>query len=267
MNAAPPKDPSPHASPARRYDAVLCDVDGCLTPEHHDPFNADGLLKIRRHNELAYELGDRPVVTLCTGRPLGFAEAICRLIGNTTLPVICENGVWLWHPETNRFDRDPRIEDAHVAEVVACRAWVLSEFGSNGISVQPGKDASFSVHHADHERLAQIEDAIRARCTAEGWPIRVSSTWHWINCDLDFVSKGTAIDRLIEQTGLDAERLAGIGDTWGDRFIADRVSWFGCPSNAQKEIKARADFVSAGPEIFGVCEILEHLRGSTAGEG
>jgi 3-deoxy-D-manno-octulosonate 8-phosphate phosphatase KdsC-like HAD superfamily phosphatase len=39
---------------------------------------------------------------------------------------------------------------------------------------------------------------------------------------------------------IDPNRTAEIGDTMGDRFIADRVSWFGCPANAEAEIKKSA---------------------------
>ena len=72
----------------RRYDAVICDIDGCLAPETSTPIDAPGLARIAEHNRLAQEAGDRPVVTLCSGRPEPFVEAICRTIGNRTLPAI-----------------------------------------------------------------------------------------------------------------------------------------------------------------------------------
>jgi hydroxymethylpyrimidine pyrophosphatase-like HAD family hydrolase len=54
-------------------------------------------------------------------------------------------------------------------------------------------------------------------------------------------------------------RIAGIGDTYGDRFIADAVSFFACPSNADSEIRSRADYISLSPEIDGVLDILNKL--------
>ncbi len=84
-------------------------------------------------------------------------------------------------------------------------------------------------------------------------------TWLYINCDLQHVNKGTAINRLLAETEIDPERTAGIGDTMGDRFIADRVSWFGCPANAAGEIKKSATYVSPHEEVEGVLDILERL--------
>ncbi len=72
-------------------------------------------------------------------------------------------------------------------------------------------------------------------------------------------NKGTAIERLLSGTGIDAVRTAGIGDTMGDRFIAERVSWFGCPANSEAAIQKAAAYVSPNEEVEGVLDILDHL--------
>ncbi len=52
-----------------------------------------------------------------------------------------------------------------------------------------------------------------------------------------------------------------IGDTMGDRFIAERVSWFGCPANADGEIKKSAAYVSPHREVEGVLDLLGRFVG------
>ncbi|MEL6328442.1 MAG: HAD family hydrolase [Planctomycetota bacterium] len=249
----------PHHSDARRFDAVICDLDGCLAPERHDPFDAERLLEVRRHNDLAQERGDRPVVTLCTGRPIGFVEAVCRKIGNTTLPAMAENGVWLWHPDTNAFDRDPEITPGVLDQIAAAKRWVAHAFP--GVSIQPGKDCSFSLLPRSPDEIPEMEGRLREEFEANEWLLRVSSTHLWINCDLTFVDKGTAIDRFCAHTGLAKERLAGIGDTAHDERIASRVGFFACPANARDEIKRHADYVSELEEVRGVLDILDRLSG------
>jgi hydroxymethylpyrimidine pyrophosphatase-like HAD family hydrolase len=245
---------------ARRFDAVISDIDGCLGPESHAPVDAHALAKLAEYNHAAHERGDRPVVTLCSGRPQPYAEAICRVIANTTLPCVCEMGVWLYDPKANRYLRDERITTEHLRGVRACQQWVETDLGPRGVVIQPGKTASISIWHPDTAFLKSLMPMLRERMASEGWPLRVSDTVAWINLDLAHVSKATGIERLIKMTGLDRSRTAGIGDTLGDLAIRENVSLFACPSNAVAELKKVADYVSSHEEIDGVLDILDRLR-------
>ncbi|MCM2369083.1 HAD family hydrolase [Aporhodopirellula aestuarii] len=242
-----------------KYDLVICDIDGCLSPESHAPINIAGLSRIAEHNRLAIQNRDRPVVTLCSGRPIGFVECLCRLIQNTQVPCIGENGVWLWRPTDNSFECDPAITDEHLETVHEARKLLRSLFHASGVIQQPGKSASVALYHPDTDYLRSIVPTIAEEFQKRNWPIRVLMTWLYINCDLQHVNKATAIDRLMTQTGFQRERTAGIGDTMGDRFIAERVSWFGCPANSEAEIKEAATYVSTHNEVEGVLDILDQL--------
>ncbi len=243
------------------YDAVICDIDGCLSPESHAPINISGLSKLAEHNRRALEHCDRPLVTLCSGRPIGFVECLCRLIQNTLIPCIGENGVWLWRPADNSFECDPAITDQHLEVVHEARKLLRSLYQTSGVIQQPGKTASVALYHPDTDYLRSIVPSITEAFQRRDWPMRVSMTWLYINCDLQHVNKATAIDRMMAQTGIQPERTAGIGDTMGDRFIAERVSWFGCPANSEAEIARSADYVSPHDEVEGVLDILNQLNG------
>jgi hydroxymethylpyrimidine pyrophosphatase-like HAD family hydrolase len=248
------------SSAHRRFDAVICDIDGCIAPEASIPMDAERLARLAAWNRAAAELGDRPLVTYCSGRPEPFVEAICRLTHNQSLPAVAENGVWLFHPASNGWARDPAITPEHLRDVAAAREWVESEFGDRGVVLQPGKAASLSLYHPDTDYLSSLAPLLAERFKRGKWPLRVSMTWLYINCDLEHISKGTGIDRLVEVSGLRRERLAGIGDTQGDVAIAERVAFFACPANADPELKERADYVSPFSEVAGVLDILERMR-------
>lgn len=221
--------------------------------------DAQALARVAAHNRLAVERADRPVVTLCTGRPQPFAEAVCRLISNTSLPCVAENGVWLYDPRTNGYERDPRILPEHLAAVREASRWAELELGPLGVSQQPGKHASVSLYHPDAAYLRTLEPRVAREFAERRWPFRVSMTWLYINCDLSHVSKATGLDRWFAATGLDAGRVAGIGDTPGDAAIADRVAWFACPANAHALIRPRAAYVSPHAEVHGVLDILSRV--------
>jgi len=245
----------------RRYDAVISDIDGCLGPESAAPLDAAALARVALYNVQAQAHRDRPAITLCSGRPQPYAEALSRLIANTTLPVVAEMGVWLYDPADNAYYLDPAIEPAHLAAVRAAGDWIATHLLPRGIVIQPGKTASLSLWHRDTHLLMSLKPLLADTFAANAWPLRVSSTVAWVNCDLAHVSKATGIARLVDMRSLDKARLAGIGDTLGDMAIRDHVAHFACPANADPRLKAVADYVSPNPEIEGVLDILERLRG------
>ncbi len=244
---------------------LFCDIDGCLAPESTGAMDLVSLAKVAEHNRLAQSRRDRPIVTLCSGRPQPFAEAMTKLLANATVPLVAENGVWVYDPATNAYIMDPAITREHRAAVREAAAWLEAEFGPVGVTQQPGKAASVSLYHPDTSVLKRILPRVRAEFEARAWPMRVSMTWLYINCDLAHVSKGTGLDRAVamlpERLGhpIDRSRLAGIGDTPSDLAIRERVAWFGCPGNADAQLKAAADVVATRHEAAGVAELLKHF--------
>ncbi len=241
------------------YDLVICDIDGCLAPESATPLDVPSLAAIAKHNRAADERRDRPWVTACSGRPITFVEAICRLIHNTAVPAVGENGVWLYTPGINEFSLDPAIGPEHLEIVHQARRWVEQSYGPLGVSQQPGKTASVTLYHADTDVLRRIAPEVQAEFDRRGWPFRVSMTWLYINCDLAFISKANGVRRVLEQTGVPPERVAGIGDTLSDLPVAQIAGFFACPANAAEAIKERAEYISPYAEAAGVVDILGRL--------
>lgn len=240
-------------------DAIICDIDGCLGPESTDPMDLTGLKWIRNWNLGAADSG-LPRLTLCSGRPLPFVEALCRVICNTTLPAVCENGVWLFEPATNGFIRDPAITSSDIHAVHEASEWIEADFGPKGVVIQPGKSASISLWHPQVQVLRDLVPVLVERFSREGWPFRVSMTVAWINCDLAKVSKGTGLKRFIERTRLRKDRMLGIGDSASDLVMKEHVRVFACPANAAAEVRAASDLIATKDEVFGVCEILQQVR-------
>lgn len=250
----------PGTLPLRQFDLVICDIDGCLAGEGQEAFDIPSLTVVAEHNRLAVENGDRPMVTVCSGRPQPYAESICRLIGNLLVPCVCEMGVWTYHPGTNKYEMDPAITTAHLEAVHALSAWCAAEFGGKGVTQQPGKNASVTLWHRDTAYLKTLLPLVQTECDRCGWPFRVTSTWFYINCELTHISKGSGLDRILSELKIPRERIAGIGDTSGDKCIAERVAFFACPANAQPAIKEHAHYISPMAEAKGVVDILSRLR-------
>jgi hydroxymethylpyrimidine pyrophosphatase-like HAD family hydrolase len=240
----------------RKFDAVITDIDGCLGPESTAPMETAKLGVLEAWNKEAITKGDRPVVTMCSGRPQPYAEAMCRVIGNSALPCVCEMGVWLYDPRDNRYIMDPNIRPEHIDAVIAAMRWVDRELSKDGVVHQPGKTASMSLWHPDTKFLMGLMPRFQEKVAKERWPLRISRTVAWVNFDLEFVSKKTGIERLMRLCGLSRERLVGIGDTMGDIAIRESVGFFACPANADPGLKKVADYVSGKEEVDGVLDVL-----------
>ncbi len=243
----------------RRYDAVVSDIDGCLGPESAAPMDAGRLAEIAAWNRAACATQDRPVVTVCSGRPQPYAEAMVRVLANSTMPCVCENGVWVYDPRDNRYLMDPAITVEHLRAVRGAEAWAAEELGAKGVVYQPGKSASMSLWHPDTDYLMSLKPTLIEKFAREGWPLRVSNTVAWINCDLAHVNKGTGLRRLMAMCDLKRERLVGIGDSMGDMAIRENVGFFACPANAVAELKKVADYVSPLSEVDGVMDVLSRV--------
>lgn len=257
---------NPSVQPARdnhtgSFDAVICDIDGCLGSEAGGPLDLDSLAEIARWNRHAQRFRDRPIVTLCSGRPISFVEAISRHLANETLPVIGEMGAWLYFPDRNRHELDPAISAEDLDAVASLSDYGRGILAADGVTMQPGKSASVTFWHHNTEYLrTAVFPSVRGLIEEQAWPFRVSMTWFYINCDLRQVSKASAIERFKRHTGLASARLAGIGDTMSDMAIREHVAWFGCPANAAEDLKPHADAVSTQPEARGVLDLLSMLR-------
>jgi hydroxymethylpyrimidine pyrophosphatase-like HAD family hydrolase len=243
------------------FELVICDIDGCLSPEAATPMNVPGLVQVAEHNRQALAVGDRPPVTLCSGRPLPFVEALCRFLQNDRIPCVAENGTWLYYPGTNIYEMDPAITPDHLEIVHEASRWVMQRFGPEGVTLQPGKTAAVTLYHPDTDYLRSIFPAVREHLETSGWPFRTTMTWLYINCDLVHVSKATGIQRLLNSTRLEKRQMMAIGDTTSDLVMLDHVGYFACPANASSEVRKAAHYVAAAEEVEGVLEILRHVQG------
>lgn len=241
------------------FRCIISDIDGCLGPESHAPLDADKLALVAVHNRTACQTNSN-IVTLCSGRPQPYAEAMCRLIANTKFPIICEMGVWLYDPRDNRFLMDPAITPQDLKVIADTTRWLHAELLPQGVIIQPGKSASISLWHPSTPFLMGLKPVIESRVRAEQWNLRVTSTVAWINLELTHVSKGSGIQRLMQMRDLKKSDLAGIGDTMGDLAIRENVAFFACPSNADPKLKAHADYVSPFHEVEGVLDIINKLK-------
>jgi HAD superfamily hydrolase (TIGR01484 family) len=241
---------------------IISDIDGCISPEESVPWDFEHFAEFCRVSQAASRgEGDLPPLTLCTGRPQPYVEALMKIM-DIRHPVICESGAVMYDLESNRARYTDGVTPEKIAGLRAVRCFVedqvLTRFPR--CLIQFGKEAQLSVFSEDPSVFPEMRSMVEEYLQQRGGPeLHFSASHFYLNMSLAGVDKGSAIRHLLEEVGLDREHAAGIGDTEGDIPIRREVAWFGCPSNATKPVKEVADYVSPYPALAGMLDILRHL--------
>jgi trehalose-phosphatase len=226
------------AEPSRA--ALLLDVDGVLAPIVERP--EDARVPDGTRAELRRLAGRYALVACVTGRPSRVAEAI---VGVPELTVVGEHGLELepaaaeWAPQIHAFAAtvDWPVEDKPLSAAFHFRT-------------SPDPEAA-------RERLAEA----KARADAEGFRTRWGRMVLEVLPPLD-VSKGTAVRRLLERSGLRRALYAGDDTTDLDGFAAlDGLELAVRVAVASREgpgaLAERADVVVDSTEAF--LDVLRRL--------
>jgi len=73
-------------------------------------------------------------------------------------------------------------------------------------------------------------------------------------------NKSDALDVIIERTGIDASRIAYMGDDWPDLPAITRVGFPTCPSDAEPEVRNACTFIATKPGGNGAArEAIAHI--------
>lgn len=242
---------------------ILSDIDGCISPEESRAWDAEPFARFMALSHAA-SAGTIPLppLTLCTGRPQPYVEALMKIL-DIRFPAICEAGAVLYSLQDNRARLAPEITAERLRGLHALRRHVLDVIVPSvpGLVYQFGKEAQLSLYSESPECFDEIAEKLHAFASeTPGLEIVVTPSHYYLNIDLAGVSKGRAITGLLHSLELTRDEAAGIGDTLGDLSIRDAVAFFACPANAVPEIQAAADYVSPWPDIHGVLDILERIQ-------
>lgn len=85
--------------PNRMIRLFVLDIDGCISHPFETP-DWESISEIRELNRLSREVEEIPSLSLCTGRPFPYAEAVAQWL-DIRLPFVFESAV-LFEPDTHR---------------------------------------------------------------------------------------------------------------------------------------------------------------------
>jgi hypothetical protein len=227
---------------------ILTDIDGCMGPGEAQAYDLRVLDRLMGLNRRARQSGG-PAVTLCTGRPAPYVDAVLQAIDGH-LPAICENGAGLYWPLEFRYEAHPALPSG-VDEVIAeLNALLAKHLVRPGLArLQTGKALSATLYPCDNLTVAALAEAVAATLDGRGLPCRVEAGVSTVSVWLAGVDKGDGARWLAEVTGIALPEMAAVGDAEGDLAFLRLAGFSGAPANAASPVQAAVDYVS--PFRFG----------------
>lgn len=243
----------------------VTDLDGCIS----FPFQApvwENMSLIRKLNEESRIDHTIPALSICTGRPYPYAEAVAQWL-NVDIPFVFESaGLYVWNGNYIKTAvKDEKIELLPIHEL---RKWIKNEvlphFPSAAIEftkkmdagvVAPQKSVIDDIHKLIKERVEEFYPALEIHITDVS-----------VNVLLGGNNKLQGMKLLAEELNITLNEIAYIGDTGGDIPALKEVKMAFCPSNATRAVKDVSKEMSCKTSdavLAAYREVIEYNRSLT----
>jgi hypothetical protein len=236
----------------------VSDIDGCLA-EPYVPYDLEHFRLLRALVEEGSAQGvpdTPPAFTLCTGRPLGYAEAVAQALG-VTEPFLFEAGAGMYFPVSGvrRWHPDFSTEAARAIEAI--QNWLEKLVEGTTLAVDRGKHTQAGVIGADLLEIERAAEATTDFVRANHPEFVVAYTPISVDVMLGSLTKAQGLAWLASEVNVPVRQMAFIGDTNGDLGAIKTVGWGFAPANGTHEVRGAAGTVTQGGVSAGVLEAVQ----------
>jgi HAD superfamily hydrolase (TIGR01484 family) len=221
----------------------VLDIDGCITHPFETP-HWESISEIRDLNRRSRNSDDIPALTLCTGRPLPYAEAVAQWL-DIKLPFVFESAA-LYHWNGNRvqtiLDNEPE-NGRSLKPINEIKKWlseqVLPDYPDMILEFTKMMDAG--VVSPDKEQINRAYDRIMNHIRENYPDLEAHRTEISVNTLLAGNNKGTGFQLLSKEIDIPFDQMAYIGDSEGDIPALKQAKLAFAPSNAIARVKEIAE--------------------------
>ena len=219
----------------------VTDLDGCISVPFRTPV-WECITEIRKLNIRSSSESDIPPLSICSGRPYPYVEAVAQWL-DVRLPVVFESG-GMYDLNTNQFDQNGFFDDEAIEHVNELKEWmretVIAEYPSGIMEFSKLMDAGFV--HPDKEVIDQVLPTITDHVEANYPEFEVHHTDISVNIILSRNNKRAGIHKLCGTLDIEPEEAAYIGDSNGDIPALEIVGQSYAPANAKSYVKEIVDY-------------------------
>lgn len=217
----------------------ITDIDGCISVPFESP-DWELLSQIRRLNEQSIHDMAVPSLSICSGRPFPYVEAVTQWLSIDSHVVFESAGVYKL--DTNEIQLHPAFDKEAEQQVRELKNWLREEIvpQHQGIIVEFTKKMDAGIIHLDSEVIQDLYPQV-AEYVEEHYPkFEVHDTEVSINIILAENNKRTGIQQLCDIMDIDPSEVAYIGDSSGDIPGLQLVGKAFAPQNAAEAVKREA---------------------------
>ena len=240
----------------------ITDLDGCLTKPFHTP-DWDQISEIRELNLHSREDDTIPPLSICSGRPLPYVEAVAQWL-DIQVPVVFENA-GLYELSTYNIEVAPVFDERARKEIGELKSWLRSEIipRYEGMELEFFKLMDAGLIHVQKEVIEDAFPRIVDHISESFEHFEAHKTDISINIILKENNKRDGIGMLCKALEIDPSEVAYIGDSSGDIPGLQLVGHPFAPKNAidgVKEVAEEVDFEVTKAVLEVYKRIIEHNK-------
>jgi HAD superfamily hydrolase (TIGR01484 family) len=235
----------------------VLDLDGCVTHPFITP-DWESITRIRELNILSRSDKSIPSLSICTGRPYAYAEAIAQWL-DIQNPIVFESGGGVYFPNEQRLEfAAPFFE--HFDKVQEMKQWIehLVETKFPDVLIEFTKKTDAGLVHSDEAKIVEMFELATDYVYKNYIDFEVHRTAASVNIILKDCSKGSGIKWLSKLLGITLDEIAYVGDSSGDISALKIVGTPYTPANGAPELDVFAKRLR-GETSIGVLEAYEEL--------
>lgn len=214
----------------------VTDLDGCISHPFKTP-KWETINKIRELNLLSRSDDMVPPLTICTGRPYPYAEAVAQWL-DIRIPFAFESAaIYIW--EGNKIETALNSPDGALEPIYKMKEWIKNELLNSFPTAQFEftKMMDAGIVCPDKDVVERMYPEMKKKVDRDHPELEIHTTDVSVNILIPGNNKLQGMKLLAKRMSIHLDEIAYIGDTGGDIPALKNIKLAFSPQNATRAVK------------------------------